>query len=138
MAIKAMCILIGFCEGIAVGTAFMAFITILDIVPRLIQITKTVKYIKLYEYTMIINVMIIVLIDICNISFNLSYTVIIFIGLFMGIYVGMFASALTEITNVIPIIVKTFSIYNYASWIFAALILGKVLGSLIYWIYIVK
>ncbi|PAB56824.1 stage V sporulation protein AB [Anaeromicrobium sediminis] len=130
--------LIGFSEGVVVGTALIAFITILDIVPRLAQLTNTEKYIRVYEYTMIISGVSMVLIDILDISFNISSIGVGITGLFMGLYVGLFASALTEITNVIPIIVKTFNLYGYEKYVFYALIFGKVMGSFLYWFYIVS
>ncbi|MCT4593315.1 MAG: stage V sporulation protein AB [Anaeromicrobium sp.] len=130
--------IIGFSEGIVVGTALIAFITILDIVPRLAQLTKTEKYIRVYEYAMIISGVSMVLIDVLDVNFNISSIGLGIIGLLMGLYVGLFASALTEITNVIPIIVKAFNLHGYEKYVFYALIFGKVVGSFLYWLYVVS
>ena len=55
MGVKLLLMTIGFGGGLAVGTAAAAFITILQIVPRLVQISNTWKYIKLYQMTISIS-----------------------------------------------------------------------------------
>mgnify|MGYP001459848372 FL=1 len=42
-------IIIGISAGLTVGGALAAFITLLDFIPRLIQLTNTRKLIKLYQ-----------------------------------------------------------------------------------------
>src|SRR3954452_20277864 len=42
-------IFIGFSGGLSVGAGYVAFLTVLGIIPRLTQLTKTMKWIQMYE-----------------------------------------------------------------------------------------
>lgn len=46
-------IIVGFASGLAVGGGFVAFLTVLGIIPRLMQLTKTMKYIQFYEWAVV-------------------------------------------------------------------------------------
>lgn len=55
-------------------------------------------------------------------------------GLLAGIYVGIFIGCLADVVSTIPVI-KTLGISNrLISAIFIAFVLGKLVGSLIYWL----
>jgi stage V sporulation protein AB len=129
---------VGFAEGIIVGSAVVAFITLLDIVPRLAQLTETENYIRFYETVMIASGTIVSLAWFSNMYMNLGKTVLVVIGLLMGVFVGLLASALTEVTNVIPVIVNRLHLHDYIGYVLGALVTGKVIGSLIYWLLINK
>lgn len=129
---------IGFSEGIVVGSALVAFITLLDIVPRLAQLTSTENRIKLFEIALILGAFIMTLTNSLDMNIRLSRIMVALIGGFMGIYVGLLASALAEVTNVIPVFVNRFKINHYVKYIFMSLAGGKVVGSLIYWLVIKK
>jgi stage V sporulation protein AB len=129
---------IGLAEGIVVGSAVVAFITLLDIVPRLAQVTDTDNYIRVYEVIIIFSGTIFSLAWFSNISLNTGKIILVLIGLLMGIFVGLLASALTEVTNVIPVIINRFSLHDYIGYVLGSLVTGKVVGSLIYWILINK
>ena len=64
-------ILIAFGGGVTVGTATAAFISILQIVPRLIQITNTRDRINLYQSTIIISFILAILVYFGNFSLYL-------------------------------------------------------------------
>jgi len=51
----------------------------------------------------------------------------------MGIFVGLLASALAEVLNVLPVIVRRFRIDGYLGFMIYSLIFGKILGSLLNW-----
>lgn len=131
-------ILIGFSAGITVGSAAAAFITLLQFVPRLTQVTETDDYIKLYEYVLIFGGIIFSLIYFSNFSFSLHRISVVFVGLTMGTFLGLFASALAEVLNVIPVFVKKFKIKHELKYIIGALIFGKVIGSMWYWLSFIK
>jgi len=128
--------LVGFANGVVVGSGIVALITLLDIVPRLAQLTKTYRYITEYEYTIILGSMIAAILSLTGISINLGYVVIVIVGFFNGFFIGMLASALAEAMNVIPVIVRRFRIDGYVKYILYSLILGKVIGSLVHWIFL--
>jgi stage V sporulation protein AB len=46
-------IFIGLSGGLAVGSGFVAFLTVLGIIPRLTQLTKTVDLILAYELAIV-------------------------------------------------------------------------------------
>ncbi|WP_243116684.1 stage V sporulation protein AB [Marinisporobacter balticus] len=129
---------IGFSEGAMVGTALIAFLTILDIVPRLAQLTNTENYIKVYEVTIAVTVTFISVLAALSIHIHLGKIMVVIIGFLMGTFVGLLASALTEVTNVIPVIINRFGLHDYIKYLFIALAGGKVIGSFIYWTVINK
>lgn len=128
--------LIGFSNGIIVGSGIVALITLLDIVPRLAQLTRTYQYIHWYETVIIIGATIAAYASLTGIYLPFGSLLVIIVGFFMGTFVGMLASALAEVMNVMPIIVRRFSLDGFVIYILYALIFGKVAGSLIHWIVI--
>jgi stage V sporulation protein AB len=136
MQLKLLTAFIGFSEGVIVGTAFVAFLIILDIIPRLAQLTKTENYMKVYEITIIFTVMSVSLASFLFLNINIGKFGVIVIGWLMGNFVGLLASALTEVINVFPVFVSRLRLQEYTKYIFISLASGKVVGSLIYWLVI--
>ncbi len=124
---------IGISQGIVVGTSFAAFISILDIIYRLIQISKTDKYLMMYQVILVTSFSGFGLISLTNMNFKMGVIFVIYVGLFMGIFIGLFASALAEVLNVIPVIMNKINLQNYVNAIIVSMIAGKVIGSLVYW-----
>ncbi len=121
--------------GIAVGTALAAFLAILQIIPRLIQLTNTNNYIKLYYWNIIIAVILFNVLYMFEYSINIDKYIMIFLGGVYGIFIGLLSSALAEVLNVIPILSKKFKIKNNLKYTIYALMVGKVIGSLYYFIF---
>ncbi|WP_336512975.1 stage V sporulation protein AB [Clostridium sp. Cult1] len=117
-----------------VGSAAAAFLTLLKIVPRVTQITETEEYIKIYEYIIIIGGTIASFIYFSSFKINISKYFSVLIGIAIGIFYGLFASALAEVLNVMPVFAKKFKAKHQLKFIIAALILGKLIGSLYYWL----
>ena len=130
--------LIGVSAGITVGSAAAAFLTLLKIVPRLTQVTETGDYIKLFQYTINLSATIFSFIYFSEFNLKLSKYLCIPIGLLMGMFLGLFASALAEVLNVVPVFAKKFKVKHELKFIIAALICGKVVGSLYYWLVFTK
>lgn len=126
-------ILIGFAEGLVVGTALVAFLILLDIVPRLAQLTGTYGYCKFYEALIVAGAVTGSLAVPLNLAVSVPLFVIVTAGLFMGIFVGLLAAALTEVLNVIPVMSRRFGLDREIYLLLMALILGKITGSLLYW-----
>ncbi|MDK2919730.1 MAG: stage sporulation protein [Candidatus Petromonas sp.] len=127
-------ILTGLAQGMAVGIAFASFITILDVVYRLLQVSDTSNYLRIYEKSLIISFSLFGFLDLIEYRLRLGSLTIIFTGLMMGIFIGLLASALAEVLNVIPIIVNRLNTQKYIQYILISIIAGKVFGSLIYWL----
>ena len=112
-------IFIGFASGLVVGTGFVAFLTVLGIIPRLIQLSKTDRYVRAYEYAVVLGALFGTYLSFSDITIHLSILAIIIWGAFHGVFIGMLAAALTEVLNVFPV-------------------LGKIFGSLFQWTIFVK
>lgn len=128
-------IVASFSGGAVVGGAYAAFITLIEVFPRLIQFTETKKYLIFYEAIFTIATFIFTLIYFfSDFSINIGKISTVFIGVFFGIFLGAFSSALAETLNVIPVITNKFKLCNYVKYVSISIGLGKVCGALYYFI----
>ncbi|MFA5575719.1 MAG: stage V sporulation protein AB [Tissierellaceae bacterium] len=127
---------ITFGGGVIVGGAMVAFITILRILPRLAQFTETEESLKLYQVTMIVSIGLSIIMYFAKFNFGLPRLSVVPIGFVYGIFIGILSSALAEVLNVIPVISKKIKVKKDLKYLIWALVGGKVMGSLIYWIYL--
>ncbi|PZE21997.1 stage V sporulation protein AB [Paenibacillus xerothermodurans] len=125
---------IGVAAGIAVGSGMVAFLVVLDLIPRLAQISKTYHMIRWYEGAVVLGSLCFTVIDLFDISFPLLPLSSAVFGLFAGCFVGMLAGALTEVLNVLPILAKRIGMGSYMIWLLMAMIFGKIIGSLFDWL----
>ncbi|WP_062110339.1 stage V sporulation protein AB [Bacillus niameyensis] len=130
-------IILGLAGGLAVGAGYVAFLTVLNIIPRLTQLTKTRKLLKSYELAVILGALWSGWSGLRDYSFNFSDWSTLPIGLFSGIFIGMLAAALTEVLNVIPVLTKRVGMNDKLMLFMLAIIFGKMLGSLFQWLYFV-
>lgn len=131
-------IFIGFSSGIVVGGGFVAFITVLNIIPRLTQLSKTEKWIKVYAASIIIGLLFGTLLSFANVSWEQPFFVLALWGIIHGIFNGMLAAALTEVLNVFPILLKRIGVDGFLLWLLMAIVFGKIIGSLFQWLYFVR
>ena len=127
-------VLIGLAGGLAVGSGFVAFLTVLDIVPRLTQLIKGVTFIRWFQRALIVGAVFFTWIDLRENILEISITSVLIFGAFSGIFVGMLAGALTEVLNVLPILAKRLNMANAILFLLMAMVFGKVAGSLFHWI----
>ncbi|MDX8359749.1 MULTISPECIES: stage V sporulation protein AB [Bacillaceae] len=127
----------GFAAGLAVGSGFVAFLTVLGVIPRLMQLSKTEKYVRVYEWGVILGAVMGGWISLHDNTFLLPIFFIILIGLLNGVFVGLLAAALTEVLNVLPILAKRVGVVDQIVVLLMAIALGKVVGSLFHWLYFV-
>ncbi|WP_153122729.1 stage V sporulation protein AB [Peribacillus tepidiphilus] len=128
---------IGFAGGLAVGAGFVAFLTVLGVIPRLTQLTKTMKMIHYYELAVVAGAVLGGWLSFRNSILDLPVLLTIFIGLLSGVFNGMLAAALTEVLNVLPILAKRVGVQEKIIYLLMAIVLGKIGGSLFQWIYFV-
>ncbi|MBU5341380.1 MAG: stage V sporulation protein AB [Caldibacillus thermoamylovorans] len=139
MAIKIIFVIgVGLACGFAVGAGVVAFITVLGIIPRLMQLTKSMKMILFYEWAVTLGVLVGTVFGLQKIYLELPKFFVMIIGLFHGVFVGMLAAALYETINVLPLIFKRIHLDDRLLYLLAALVLGKILGSLFHWLYFVN
>ncbi len=134
----AVVIIVGLAGGLAVGSGFVAFLTVLGIVPRLTQLTKTKNYIKGYEFGLVLGATAGTWLSLSQPTLSLPNLLLIVIGLFGGIFFGSLAAALTEVLNVFPILAKRVGVHDHIKYLLMAIVLGKITGSLFHWLYFVN
>ena len=126
-------ILLGIAGGIAVGSGVIAFILVLDIVPRLAQLTKSYNKVHWYEGALITGSLFGSVSDFWHWKGSFNPIICLIIGVMHGIFIGLLAAALTEVLNVLPILAKRLWMKNYLFGLLMAMVLGKVVGSLFDW-----
>ncbi|GAA0458612.1 stage V sporulation protein AB [Alkalibacillus silvisoli] len=131
-------VVVGLAAGLAVGSGFVAFLTVLGIIPRLVQISNSNKLIRFYEWAVILGVLFGIYITFSNQIFEAPIFLEVYWGLLHGIFVGMLAAALTEVLNVFPILAKRMHVDDYIALLVLAIVFGKILGSLFQWIIFVN
>ena len=131
-------VFIGFAGGLAVGGGFVAFITVLGIIPRLIQLSKTDRMIKVYGACVIFGLEMGTYLSFTDSAVNEPVLLLVLWGLLHGIFNGMLAAALTEVLNVFPVISKRIGLEGHLLWLLMAIVFGKIAGSLFQWTIFVK
>lgn len=127
-------IFLGLSGGLAVGAGFVAFLTVLGIIPRLTQLSKTDNSVRAYEWSVILGALFGSWISLHDVELNLSIFITAPIGMLCGLFVGMVAAALTEVLNVLPILAKRIGIDGKITFLIMALVFGKIVGSLYQWL----
>jgi len=125
-------ILIGFGSGVVISGAVVAFITILGVVPRLAQKTKTAEYIKWYESAIVLGGIFGTVSGLFNLFIPIGRPLVILVGLCIGIFYGVLAMSLAEVLNVIPILTRRGRVQKGMFFFVLAIALGKLTGSLLY------
>lgn len=131
-------IIIGFASGIAVGCGFIAFLMVLGIIPRLIQLTKTQQHMKLFTVCIIAGSVFGTYLSFTTIPWKLPIIMLCIWGGIHGIFNGMLAAALTEVLNAFPIISRRIGMEQRLLWLLMAFVFGKIFGSLFQWLVLVR
>ncbi|MFD1018557.1 stage V sporulation protein AB [Thalassobacillus hwangdonensis] len=131
-------VFIGLAAGIAVGTGFVAFLTVLGIIPRLMQLSKSERHLHSYESAVICGTLAGIYLSFGDVPIDVPNLVLAAWGLFHGIFIGMLAAALTEVLNVFPLLTKRVGLEDQLLILLMALVLGKIGGSLFQWLIFVK
>ncbi|HEY4602555.1 MAG TPA: stage V sporulation protein AB [Cerasibacillus sp.] len=127
--------IIGFSSGLAVGAGFVALITLLKILPRLIQLTKTVYFIHVFISSIIAGAIFAGYLSFAPIVWHYSIFGSMIWGGFHGIFNGMLIAALAEVLNVFPIFLRRLNLKVWLKWFVMAFVFGKMAGSLFQWLF---
>lgn len=130
----ALLIVVGLGGGLAVGSGFIAFITVLDIIPRLTQLTNSHRFVKAYEWALVSGALFFTIIDFFHLVMALPTFITAVIGILAGVFVGTLAAGLTEVLNVFPILAKRLNMDQAILLFLMAMVFGKTLGSIIQWL----
>lgn len=128
-------VFVGFAGGLAVGSGFVAFLSVLGVIPRLVQLSRKREFMHQIEQGTVLGAIVGCFISFSNQYVFLPYFLIAMIGLFSGIFIGMLAAALTEVLNVWPILAKRVGVQKKIIYLLMAIAFGKVFGSLFHWVY---
>ena len=112
-------IFLGLTSGCMVAAGTFAFIAAIGIVPRMAKRTETQRFIRVYEDAIVLG--------------GIWGTTAMFIRYRLP-SVGVLAMALTEVLNVIPILLRRTRLTKGLPWLILAFALGKVCGSLVYFL----
>lgn len=130
--------IIGFSEGIIVGVALVAFLMVLDVIPRLIDLSNSESYSGMYQRLIILGTILGAIIDFFNLNlpnmFFINKVIVVLVGFIFGTFIGLVAAALTETLKVLPLLSRRLRLKEHMLSLLFVIILGKVIGSLIYWL----
>lgn len=124
---------IGGCLGIVVASGTLALIIALGIVVRYVRLTKTQHRITLYEDFALLGTFVGAVWGLGEFSIGLGILGVVVYGFFSGFFLGGWIVALGEVINVYAIMLRRFKIQNGVGWIFFAMAIGKMLGTLLFY-----
>ncbi|GAB2697227.1 stage V sporulation protein AB [Paenibacillus thermoaerophilus] len=130
-------IVLGLSGGLAVGGGMVSLLVVLDLIPRVMQLsglTGRYKAVHLFEGAIVAGVLYWTAADFNGWALPLSPVFALPTGLLQGVFIGMLAAALTEVLNVLPIMAKRLNLAQGIGWLLMAMVFGKVAGSLFDWL----
>lgn len=126
-------ILLGIGSGAVISGAVFAFISIIGIVPRLAEKTKTNKYIVFHENAIIAGGIFGAFSIMFNYYIPIGIIPAMLFGFFIGIFYGCLAVSLAEVLDVIPILTRRTRVYKGLKYFIIAIALGKATGAILYY-----
>ncbi len=138
----------GLSAGFLTAAAYVAFIAMLGIFPKIAAKTKTARHCILYENCLMSGILLSTFLQFCaNYSSSsipdvalvpngVAYTVLTLFGLFGGLYIGFLIGGLSEVLNVIPAFAKKTHIQKKVGLLVYFLALGKGTFSLLYFLFL--
>jgi len=130
----ALVVFIGVGAGIVVSGAVFAFITIVGVVPRLAQKTKTERNIRVYESAIVLGGIFGTLTGVVNFTLPIGSVPVVLLSLANGVFFGALAMSLAEVLNVIPILTRRGRLQHGMFYFVLAIALGKLVGALLYFL----
>jgi len=127
-------VIIGLGSGLVVAGAVYAFLTIVGVVPRLAQKTRTTGQIKGYETALIFGGIFGTLTGIFQFYLPIGNIGTVITSFANGIFFGCLAMSLAEVLNVLPIFSRRARIQRGMFFLVLALAVGKLVGSLMYFL----
>ncbi len=124
---------LGLIAGVVISGGIFAFIVVIGIVPRLIQRTKTAKYIWLYETMITLGGVLAGLTLLGDQLLSGLVLVETVIGLSYGVFVGCLSVAVAEVFNVLPILCRRVKLAKDIPWLLLVLGAGKTLAVFAYY-----
>ncbi|MCL2357927.1 MAG: stage V sporulation protein AB [Defluviitaleaceae bacterium] len=127
-------ILFGFASGMLISGAVFAFISVIGVVPRLAQKTRTNAHVKVYETAITLGGIFGTIAGFVQLRLPLGAFLAVPVGFATGIFYGSLAMSLAEVLDVIPIMTRRVRVLRGIFFFVLAIALGKMLGSLLYFL----
>jgi len=121
-------------SGLMVSAGVFAFIAAIGIIPRMAWRTGTRHYVRFYEDVIVLGGLFGTTTMFVDYRLSPWWWLIIAVAALEGVFVGVLAMALTEVLNVMPILMRRTRLTKGLQWIILSFALGKVAGSLIYYL----
>ncbi len=122
-------VFIGICGGAAVAGGVFAFLSVLQLVPRLAFRLRLASRAYKMETCIFLGGMTGTILSVFHLSLPVGSIGLCIFGFFAGIFVGCVAMALAETLKVLPILVDRVKFQNGLPYVVAAMALGKAAGS---------
>ncbi|HJC50381.1 MAG TPA: stage V sporulation protein AB [Candidatus Anaerostipes avistercoris] len=118
----------GLSAGALIAGSFLAFLSMIGVIPRLAALTKSVKYARLYEDCIALGGITGTAVFLYRWQIPLGNFLLLLFGLFGGIFVGCLIGALAEVLKSIPVFSRRIALRKGIALVIYALALGKMLG----------
>lgn len=133
---QAVLFIIGVSAGGIVAAGVFAFLAIIGVFPRLIGTTGTGNHVILCETMMVIGGIFGNLLDLYHMPRMFGGTPMLIVwGLSIGIFVGCLVMSLAETLKALPVLGRRIHLAVGLQYVIAAIAAGKLLGSVIYFVY---
>ena len=136
---------IGMCAGAIIAAGASAFLAIIGVFPRMIGKTGTRSHVRLFETSLVLGGVLGNALDIYEVSLFfggngaaaefIRQALMALFGLGSGVFVGCLVMSLAETLKVIPVMNRRIRLSVGLAAIVLAVALGKMSGSLIYFIF---
>ena len=127
-------IVIGLSSGMFVSGAVFAFITVIGIVPRFAQKTRTQRYCRYYETAIALGGIFGTVAIFTQMKIPLGAIILGALSLCVGIFYGALAMSLAEVLDVFPIMARRGRVKRGMFFFVLAMALGKLTGALMYFL----
>lgn len=128
-------VMIGLSGGLAVGASVSAFFTVLGVTSYIAKWSKADNYIIYYEICFVLGALFSCFAYFFDLTIKHFEFLSIPTGFLMGIFIGLIIAALTETLDIISIAATKLKVVNWIYLIVAAVILGKVAGALLFFLF---
>lgn len=128
-------VILGLGAGFVVSGGVVAFISIIGVIPLMAYRTKTAHAMMWYENAIIVGSILGSIFSMWHFRLPNIPILIVILSFAFGIFIGGLIIALAEVLDVLPIINRRIRIRKGITLVVFSLALGKLAGSLCYWIY---
>ena len=122
----------GLCAGGLIAASFLAFLSMLGVIPRLAGLTKSMKNARMYESFVALGGILGTLVFLYRWQIKAGYPLLVLYGLFGGIFVGCWAMALAEMLDLFPIFIRRIRMVRGIAAVMIGIAFGKGLGALLF------